>query len=246
MFKAIAYTVCGVVAVVTALGVIGYLATKPKDKPTAKSQPEPAVEPTSSTPAQPEAETPVAEAGSTPAQEEPKTTEAIVPSEQAAQQVSDLQKVSNTQPKEQLVKMKVVDPSDPAVGVVEKHYLALVRALHSHRLQGEVWHGTGEVPAAEVIELRGRTIDLMTALRSPRLYFDAKRPGITLAYQYTTRKSPIIFLQVNEFIYVLGGDEKRFLSSVPHPEEILVEPNGYLAVALSVLFDTLGMNEDLH
>lgn len=145
--------------------------------------------------------------------------------------------------KEQCVKMKIAQGNDSIVGSVEQQYMALVKAIHDKKLQGTVWRGEGELPDADVIELRGRAIDLMTALRTPHVYFESKRPGITLAYQYTTRKSPLLFLQLDSYIYVLGDDADRFLSSVPNPEDLQCDPNGYLNVVLSVLLEKLGLDE---
>lgn len=151
---------------------------------------------------------------------------------------------STTPHKEQRVKMKIAQGNDPIEGSVEQQYMALIKAIHEKKIQGTVWRGEGDLPDADVIELRGRTIDMMTALRTPRIYFETSRPGMTLAYQYTTRKNPLLFLQLDGCIYVLGSDEQRFMSSVPNPDELQCDPSGYLNVVLSVMLEKLGLDEN--
>jgi hypothetical protein len=135
----------------------------------------------------------------------------------------------------QLVKMGLhhTDASDERINEVELAYLALVKALHSGKIKGTVWRGGALAPEdADVVELRGRIMDTMTALREPWTYFESENPDLVIAYQYTTHKRPILILQLGGLQYVMASDANRFMTSIPDPDSLGCDPHGYLLVAL--------------
>jgi len=233
--KALVWVGVGIIATVAAVTALGWALTDgPLSKNEPKDKPSKADEPASTTDA---ADT----ASPTP---EAAQADNVVPFGDAeAADTGVAADDTSASHKENLVNMKIAHPNDPAVGSVEKSYLTLVKAIHSGKVKGTEWRAGEERPDADVIELRGRTIDLFTALKTPRLYFETDRPGLSLAYQYTTRKQPLIFIQVDDYLYVLGGDSSRFLSSVPHPEELRCDPNAYLHLTLECLLEKLGLDE---
>lgn len=246
--KALAWIAGGVVVTLVALGVLGYvmddgsIAAKAKAKK-AKTEPQAAPEASVADPKATEDNVvPFAE----PVTDTP--AEAVTVAEAAATPTSDvatdaLNPLNEASSKENQVRMKIAAQDDTTVSSIEQGYYLLVKAIHQGKIKGTIWRGSGELPDTDVVELRGRAIDLFTALRTPREYFNSERKGLTLAYQYATRKQPLIFLQLEGYVYVLGGDEQRFLSSVPHPDTLPCDPNGYLHVALDCVLEKFGLDQ---